>query len=80
MYCPQLFSTRPVSEAGGTGNLDGILMDNILILFCITSFIGDVPAKGFKEGIDKFPSELGFIVSRTPVGFDISFETLNKIG
>ncbi len=59
---------------------NSILMDNILVLFCITGFIGNVPAQSFKEGIDEFPSELGLVVGRAVVGFDITFEALYKIG
>jgi hypothetical protein len=55
-------------------------MDDVFILFRIACLIGHIPTKGFKEGINKFYSELSFIVGRATVCLDVSFETLNKGG
>ena len=55
-------------------------MDDIFVLFRISCLIGHIPAQGFKEGINELSSELGFVVSRASVGFDVSLEAFNKIG
>ena len=51
--------------------------DCLTLIVLIVTFI---PAQGFKEGINEFSSELGFVVGRAMVGFDIAFEALNKTG
>jgi hypothetical protein len=55
-------------------------MDDILIWFCVAFLIGYILAKGFKEGINKFYSKLGFVVGRAMVGLDVSLKALNKVG
>ena len=53
---------------------------NIFLVNDVLNVVSYIPAKGFKEGVNKFSSELSFVISRTPVGFDIAFEALNKSG
>lgn len=43
-------------------------------------FIGNIPAEGFKERVDEFYAQLGFVVGRAAVGFDIALEALNQDG
>jgi hypothetical protein len=64
----------------GSGYLNRILMDDILILLCISSFICHIPAKGLKKWVYKFSSELSFVISRTMVGFDVTFKAFDEVG
>jgi len=54
-------------------------VDDIFILFSITRFVSNIPAKGFKERVNEFLPELGLIISRITVSFDITIETVNKV-
>jgi len=78
-------SNAPDAEAvvrrfTGSGNLNGILMNHVLILFRISGLIGYIPTQRFKKWIDKLYSQLGFIVGRATVGVDVTLEALNEIG
>jgi len=55
-------------------------MDNILILFCIAGLVGDIPAKGFKERVNKLSSKLGFVIGSTSVRLYILLEVFNEDG
>jgi len=54
-------------------------VDDIFVLLSIPGLVGYISSHGFKEGIDKFPSELGLVVDRAPVGLNVSLKALNKI-
>jgi hypothetical protein len=49
-------------------------------LFGKSCLIGYVPAKGFKEGIDEFYTELGFVIGGASIAINIPLESINKIG
>ncbi len=70
---------RIIRGSCGPAHLDSILMDNIFIGFCKALLVIYVPSQGLEEGINKFPSDLGFIVVTGFVGLYIAYEPLHQI-
>jgi len=69
-----------VRRFGVAADLYGVFVDDFFICLCITLSIIYIPAEGFKEGVDEFYAELGFVVGRVSIGFDILLEALNEAG
>ena len=63
---------------GGLPDFDGVLVDHVLIGFGITLLIGDVPAQGFKQGINELAAYLSFVVSALLVSLQIVVETFDQ--
>ena len=72
------YSETVVWGLGRSRNLDGILMNHILILFGIPGLVGHIPAEGFKEGVNELLSKLSFVVCTRAVGFAIALKPLNE--
>ncbi len=68
-----------VGGLGGRSDLDGVLVDDILIGVGIAAGIVDIPAEGIEEGIEEFAAELGFVVSAGAVVVAAALETLDKL-
>jgi hypothetical protein len=73
-------SKTVIRRFGRSGDLNRILVDDIFVLFRIPCLIGYIPAHDFKEWVNEFSSELGFVVGRTPVCLDIALEAFHKAG
>ena len=58
----------------------GIFVYYILISLCAALYVGDIPAEGFKERVDKFAAKLCFVVLLVFVGFDIAVECFGVPG
>ncbi len=56
------YAERIVWGFGCGTNLDGVFMNYVFICFSKTLLIIYVPSKSFEEGINKFSSDLGFVV------------------
>jgi hypothetical protein len=59
-------------------DLNSILMDDVLVGFSVALLVVDVPAQGFKEGVNELLSKLGFVVCTRAVGFAIALKPLNE--
>ena len=67
-----------IRRLGRGADLHGVLVDDLLVRFGIALPVGDIPAEGVEERIEKFTSELGFVVAGGGVGVALILETLNK--
>ena len=56
---------------GDAADLDGVLVDDVLVGFGIAVFVGDVPAQGLEKGVDELPAHLGFVVGAFFVGVQV---------
>ena len=51
-----------VGRLGGAADLDGVLVDHVLVGFGVALLVVDVPAEGLEEGVDELAAELGLVV------------------
>ena len=78
------FSCAADSEAvirgfRGPSNLDRIFMNHVFVRVGIPDLICDIPAKRFKERIDKFPANLGFVVRLAAICVEVAIEPGNQL-
>src|SRR5439155_25415664 len=67
-----------IGRFGGFADLDGVLVDDVLVGLGVTLLVVDVPAEGLEEGIEEFAAELGFVVLRRAVGILVALEALSQ--
>ncbi len=54
-----------------SSDLDGILVNDVLVGIGIALFIVDIPAEGFPEGVKEFATNLGFVITTGFVVVDV---------
>jgi hypothetical protein len=47
---------------GAALDLDGILMDHLVVLRGVAFVIGDIPAQGFEEDVEELLAKLCFVI------------------
>lgn len=68
-----------VGGLGGLADLDGILMNDVLVGLGVALLVVDVPSKGLEERVKKFAAQLGFVVLGGFVGVAIALEPLDQL-
>ncbi len=68
-----------VGGFGAASNFDGILMNDIFICLGISLFVVDVPTKRLAKRVNKFTSNLSFVVRRSLIRILVKLELVNKI-
>ena len=68
-----------VGRFGGAGEADLVFVDDVFVGFGVAGGVVDVPAEMFKEGVEEFAAELGFVVLAGFVGVEVAFETFDEI-
>jgi len=67
-----------VRRFGGFADLDGVLVNDILVGFGVSLFIINVPTERLEERVKEFTAKLGFVVVRRAVGFELLLEAGNE--
>jgi hypothetical protein len=65
---------------GIASDCNGIFVDDILVGFGVAGSVGHIPPQGIEEGIEKFSSELGFVVTLRFIVLEIALEAGNEVG
>ncbi len=55
-------------------------MDDIFVRLGVALLIGDIPPECFKERIEKFPTQLSFVVTLALIGFAVLLEAFDEGG
>ena len=77
LLCPA-YAEGVVRRLGGAPHFDGSLVDYVLVGFCNGGLVSDIPAEGFKEGVDKFHPHLGLTILRV-VGIEVLVELCDQL-
>jgi hypothetical protein len=63
-----------VGRLGCFADLDGVLVDDVLVGFGVAPLVIHVPAERFEKRVEKFTAKLGFVVLRRAAGLDLPLE------